>query len=90
MDTVLGGRVSGLLLTDEHERVEAAAISTNGAGAVLNVLGESQEYAHITGGGVELINKKGHLAADFKSDPWSFLDLHDVDGKVVWSTPNTK
>ncbi len=90
MMTVAGGQISGLLLADEHSRVEAAAISTNGAGAVLNILGESEEYTHITGSGVELVNKKGHLAADFKSDPWSLLDLHDVNGKVVWSTPRTK
>ncbi|SRR5260370_1774526 len=90
MMTLAQGHIAGLLLADESGRVEAAAISTNGAGAVLNILGESEQYAHITGGGVELINKKGHLVADFKSDPWSFLDLHDSNGKVVWSTPSTK
>jgi hypothetical protein len=88
--TAASGKIAGLLLTDEHSRVEAAAISTNGAGAVMNILGQSEEYAHMTGNGLELINKQGHLAADFKSDPWSFLDLHDPDGKVIWSTPITK
>ena len=82
--TAASGNVTGLFFFSENGKTAGSFIPTSDGG-VLNVAGEADSTTHIHGDGIELINRKGHMAADFKSWPNSFVDLHDANGQVIWS-----
>jgi hypothetical protein len=79
------GVVSGLFLFSDNGKVAGSFIPVSGGGSVLEVKGDADGLTHITGDGVELFGKGGHMAGDFKSSPNSFLDLHDDAGNAIWS-----
>jgi hypothetical protein len=85
ISTGASGVVSGLFLFSDNGKVSGSFIPVPGGGAVLDVKGEADGMTHITGDGVELLGRGGHVAGDFKSSPHSFLDLHDESGNVIWS-----
>jgi len=87
--TAASGNVTGLFLFSESGKTVGSFIPTS-TGAVLNIAGDADSMTHIHGDGIELINRQGHEAADFKSWPKSFVDLHDANGRVIWDAEHGK
>jgi hypothetical protein len=86
--TVASGEVSGLFIFSKG-KVSGSIIPT-AEGAVFDIKGDGDALTHITGDGLELLGRSGHLAADLKSWPSPFFDLHDQSGKVAWSSIGLK
>jgi hypothetical protein len=82
--TAASGRVEGLFLFSNGRAV--ASLIPVKDGAVLDIKGERDSIAHLTGDGVELFGRNGHEAGDFKSWPSPFIDVHDPSGQVAWSS----